>query len=306
MIAALLVAELACRAIGLHTPMLYETTPYGYRVRPNQEFHRFGNRVFINSYGLRSEALTPLPAAGVLRVLCVGDSITNGGAITDQDDTYPYRLQNLLRASGRHAEVLNASAPGWAIANEAGWLRENGVFGSQVVVFTIGTLDLFQERAGSETVGSHPSFPSRAPAFALKNLVSHYLVPRVLRRTVADPGAQLSAQSLEGARTNIAQLLDAAEFTARSGAKLTVLFVEQPGQFEMADSYTVLAKIMLFEALKEHEIPYVDTRESIEQAGGVSLFRDHLHPNDQGNRVVANIAAKLLAPSTSEIPTAKR
>ena len=108
----LVVAEIACRAYGLHTPVLYEATPYGYRVRPNQDLRRFGNRVFYNAQGLRSEPAEPMPSAGVERVLCIGDSVTFGGTQTDQQDTYPYQLQGALRRRGLSAEVLNASAGG--------------------------------------------------------------------------------------------------------------------------------------------------------------------------------------------------
>jgi lysophospholipase L1-like esterase len=301
LIAVLAAGELAGRALGLHIPMLYQVTSYGYRVAPDQDIRRFGHRVFINHQGLRNEPITPLPTAGTLRILCLGDSITNGGAMTDQNDTYPYQLQRLLGSGGRRMEVLNASAPGWAIANEAGWLRESGTFGSHTVVLTIGTLDLFQELAGPETVDGHPSFPSRAPALALENLVIHYVMPRFLRGSVADPGAQHSAQSIEGAKRNIAQLLDMADLASRSGATPAVLFIEQPGHFEMSDIYTASAKALLFEALKRRGVRYEDTRERVERAGGVSLFRDGLHPNTEGNRVLAQAAAKLLAPAIGGI-----
>jgi lysophospholipase L1-like esterase len=300
LISVLAAGELAGRILGLHTPILYQVTSYGYRVAPDQNIRRFGHRVFINHQGLRNEPIAPLPAAGTLRILCLGDSITNGGATTDQDDTYPYQLQRLLRATGRKVEVLNASAPGWAIANEAGWLKENGVLGSQAVVFTIGTLDLYQEFAGPETVDGHPSFPSRTPTFALEDLVTHYLVPRLLLRSLADPGARLSAQSVDGATKNIAHLLYMAELARLSGAMPTVLFVEQPGRFELSDPYTASAKVSLFEALKQRGIPFVDTRDAVDRAGGVSLFRDGLHPNTEGNRIVAQIAAGLLAPGIDQ------
>ncbi len=299
LMAVLAAGELAGRMLGLHTPMLYQVTSYGYRVAPDQDIRRFGHRVFINHQGLRNEPIAPLPAAGTLRILCLGDSITNGGAITDQDDTYPYQLQRLLESNGKKAEVLNASAPGWAIGNEAGWLKENGVLGSQAVVFTIGTLDLFQELAGPETVDGHPSFPSHAPLLALEDLVTHYVVPRILRRRTADPGAGLSAQSLQEARENIAQLLDMAGLARRSGATPTVLFIEQPGRYELSDPYTVSAKALLFQALNQRRIPYVDTREAVEHAGGGSLFRDGLHPNASGNHVLAQAAVEAIARAAS-------
>ena len=300
-IAMLVAGELAGRMLGLHTPMLYQVTAYGYRVTPDQDIRRFGHRIFINHQGLRNEPITPLPAAGTLRILCLGDSITHGAAMTDQEDTYPYQLQRLLEGKGKKAEVLNASAPGWAIGNEAGWLAENGVLGSQVVVFTIGTLDLFQELAGPETVDGHPSFPSRAPALALEDLVTHYVVPRILRRRTVDPGAGLSAQSLQQARENIGQLMDMAQRARQAGAIPAVLFIEQPGRYELSDAYTVAAKTLLIAKLTQREIAHADSREAVERAGGVALFRDGLHPDTEGYTVLARVAGDMLDPILGEV-----
>src|SRR5262249_58482770 len=97
--------EAVARAFGLHTPVLYERMTYGYRVRASQDIQRFGHRVFYNSYGLRSEPMTPSPAAGVTRILCLGDSITNGGTSTDQSETYPYLLERYLRDRGVDTEA---------------------------------------------------------------------------------------------------------------------------------------------------------------------------------------------------------
>src|SRR5262252_4393364 len=53
----LLVAELVARSAGLHTPVLYERTSYGYRVAPDQSLNRFGRAVEYNAHGLRSAPL---------------------------------------------------------------------------------------------------------------------------------------------------------------------------------------------------------------------------------------------------------
>jgi lysophospholipase L1-like esterase len=293
-VAVLAASELLCRVCGLHRPVLYETTVYGYRVQPNQDLRRFGNRVFYNAFGMRSESTTALPADGVLRVLCIGDSIANGGAVTDQDDTYPYQLQRMLRAAGQRVEVLNASAPGWAVENEAGWLGYNGVFGSRLVILTLGTLDLFQERAGAETVNGHPSFPSRAPAFGLEDLVMHYVVPRIVLDSFADPGAQSGIGTLEIARELIERIPVMARAAAKDGAKLAVLFVEPPDRFESRDAVVADAKTALFSLLRAQEIAFATTRDAIRSAGGETLFRDELHPNARGNRVLAGVAAGLV------------
>jgi hypothetical protein len=244
LLAAVVVAELAARAAGLHTPVLYERTQYGYRAVPNQTLRRFGNAVRYNAEGLRSEPMTePMPPSEV-RVLCVGDSITNGGTPIDQADTYPYLLEAQLARSTRGVRVLNASAGGWALENELGWLRANGDFGSRVVVLEVGTHDLFQSRAPSETVGTHPSFPDRPPPFALAELVQRYLLPRIGLSAAAaqDPGAAGVARTeadLQHALDALAALIAEAR---RLGAQPIVMLVEQPSGLEPSDSLTIEAK----------------------------------------------------------------
>src|SRR5215475_14021339 len=105
LVMVLVTGEGVGRYYGLDHPVLYEGTAFGYRVQPNQDIRRFGNRIFYNSFGLRSEATDSTPKPGVLRVLCIGDSITNGGSPTDQTQTYPYLLEKLLVERFRFAEV---------------------------------------------------------------------------------------------------------------------------------------------------------------------------------------------------------
>lgn len=295
LIALLITCELAGRALGLHTPVLYEATAYGYRVRPQQDIQRFGNRIHYDSLGLRSDGVAASPAAGVVRVLCLGDSLTNGGAIMDQADTYPHFLQQRLRTGKQKAEVLNASAPGWAIANEAGWLRANGTFGAQVILLAIGTSDLFQDEAGAEIVDHHPSFPSQAPPLALEEIWSRYVIPRLMGESFADPGAGEIAGSPLTPGKAVEQVLSIADYARQNGAVPMVLYVEQPGSLESPAPEFLEAKRLLFATLDQHRIRYVNTRQIVEHSGGASLFRDGLHPNASGNRILAQAAVDLVA-----------
>jgi lysophospholipase L1-like esterase len=292
--------ELPCRAFGLHRPVLYEAAAYGYRVKPLQEIHRFGNRYFSNEFGLRSEPIAQWPARGMVRILCLGDSITNGGAVTDQAETYPYLLQRKLRANQANVEVLNASAPGWAVANAAGWLRFNGTFGAQVVLLTVGTADLFQAEESAAIVGRHPSFPSVSPALAVEELLRRYAMPRLARISSADPGTGEPSGATLASRQAEIHALRIAEHLRRLGVIPLVLYVERPVQTEAPDPHLTHARSSFFEAMTRHNIAFRSTRDAIERAGGAALFRDGLHPNAAGNRILAQVAAELLEPVISQ------
>jgi lysophospholipase L1-like esterase len=302
LIVLLLVAisgELSGRAYGLHRPMLYEVTDYGYRVAPGQDFRRFDNRIKVNAQGLRNEALTPLPATGVTRILCLGDSVTNGGAITDQADTIPYRLEALLRPRLGAVEVLNASAPGWAIANERGWLSAMGSFGSRVVVLIISTHDLFQPLAPSSTVDSHPSFPASPPLLALQEVFGRYVLPRLfpgtkLAEPVADPGAAGVEISDPQAQRNRDDIVSIARLVEEQQGRLMVVFLEQASDNDK-DARTLAAKQALFALLDSRGIPAVTLRKELATYGRAALYRDDVHPNPLGNQVIADAMARGLA-----------
>lgn len=285
---ALVAAELLARALGLGHPLLYEKTDYGYRVAPDQTLVRFGHRVSYNAYGMRSEAITPLPATGVLRVLCIGDSITFGSTATDQAQTYPYLLERLLHAQGTgRYEVLNVSAGGWALENEEAWLARHGLFGSRAVVLQVATHDLFQERASADVVGTHRSFPERPPRFALQELVQRYLLPRL-----RDPGEVLYHHDRNDVARTMASLERMARLVRAQDAELFVMLVEQPAGVEPDDELTRYGKAALAARTAELELPMVLTAAAIDAAGGARLFLDGLHPNAGGNAVLAREVAR--------------
>jgi lysophospholipase L1-like esterase len=293
-------AELAGRAIGIDRPVIYEKTTYGYRVAPNQDLRRFGNRSFYNAEGLRSELMNPLVAPGTLRVLCLGDSVTNGGAITDQADTFPYRLQELLGRGARKVEVLNASAPGWAIANELGWLRDNGIFQSDVVVLTLSTHDLFQEIAPPAVVGTHPSFPGKRPLFALQDAWEHYARPFLFPSIdtadpgVANAGAEDAPESEPQARLNREDVMAIESIVRQQGGLLLVLLLSQ-GSDRNDDGLAAAARRQLSAALAARGVPLLNIDDDIRRQGRAALYRDDVHPNPVGNHAIAAVLAAGIA-----------
>ena len=290
----LVAVEIGARLCGLGRPLLYEKTAYGYRVAPGQALRRFGHRIAYNAYGMRSEPISATPAPATFRILCVGDSITFGSTSTDQALTYPYQLQALLNArdGGRRYEALNVSAGGWAMENEEGWLTEHGTYGSSAVILQVATHDLFQEKAASDVVGSHASFPTKPPALALQELMVRYVLPRLSARLrLRDPGEVLYHHDRDDVTRTMAALERIARLVRERGAELFVLFVEQPHGYEPDDELTRYGKAMLREKTRALGVPLILTAQAMDAAGGTQAFLDGLHPNSIGNGVLAQQAA---------------
>ena len=131
----LLLAEFAVRLVRPQPVMvvsrgLYEADPpRRYRLKPGFEGSltnrvEFNTAVSVNRAGLRGPEIGP-KAPGSLRILALGDSFTFGvGA--QAEETYPARLQQILRSRGVRAEVMNAGAPGYGVPDAVAWFQRWG------------------------------------------------------------------------------------------------------------------------------------------------------------------------------------
>jgi lysophospholipase L1-like esterase len=139
---SLALAEVAVRLVRpqpvmtISGPLYAPDPPRRYRLRPGfvgtvGNRVEFDTRVAIDRAGLRSGEIAgggrrdPGTLRSTLRILALGDSFTFGvGA--EAAETYPARLQEILRARGLRAEVLNGGAPGYGVPDEVAWFARWG------------------------------------------------------------------------------------------------------------------------------------------------------------------------------------
>jgi lysophospholipase L1-like esterase len=99
-----------------------------------------------NSEGFRGpERATRDASANVLRIVCIGDSVTFGFNV-DQPDTYPHQLEDVLirRHPGHRFEVVNAGVPGWSWLQGLRFLELRGLaLRPDIVVIAHGSNDQF-------------------------------------------------------------------------------------------------------------------------------------------------------------------
>ncbi len=81
----------------------------------------------------------------------------------DQKDTYPYQLEQILKQKGENPQVLNASAGGWTLTNEAAFLQDKGTFDAKFVVLEGGTRELYQGSDLKSLDGADPNLPGHRP-----------------------------------------------------------------------------------------------------------------------------------------------
>jgi lysophospholipase L1-like esterase len=86
-----------------------------------------GVRVAFNTLGLRDAERTQRPAPGAIRILALGDSVTFGMGVP-QEETYPRQTEILLSEQrGAPVEVLNMGMPGYNTRHQLAQLRELGL-----------------------------------------------------------------------------------------------------------------------------------------------------------------------------------
>ncbi len=289
-------AELVLRVgWGFGDPPLVQVDPdVGYLFKANQNLRRFGNRVIYNQYGLRSAPIQEWPAPGRSRILCLGNSVTNGGTLTDQSLTYPYRLEAQLSARGVRAETLNASAGGWAPANELAFLRTRGTFHAQIAVLEIGTNDLCQKKAGPEVVGSE-DLPSQAPGSAIGELLTRYLWPR-LTAAVRPAQPQQPIDCSSEMRTQVLRTIgDMIEESRRRGASPVILLMPDRAEVENREDASSQRDGLFKLAQLEHvQLTDMLPRFRAFAAHGELDFRDGVHPNPAGDQRMAEAVADMV------------
>jgi hypothetical protein len=197
-IATLILIELALRlTLGLGNPVLLQAdVDTGYRYRPNQTIFRFGKKIEYNQYSQRSKQITAHKPPGTLRIFMIGDSIINGGTLTDQTQTISTLLETQLAAKRRPVEVINASAGSWGMGNELAYLRKFGLFESDAAIAEIGTDDLAQFTSTSDRVGHDPNYPDRPPLLAIQEAGTRYVWPKLANLLrLGSPPANISLPS---------------------------------------------------------------------------------------------------------------
>ncbi|MGB7442363.1 MAG: SGNH/GDSL hydrolase family protein [Coleofasciculaceae cyanobacterium] len=301
--------EVGLRLLGFGRPPLYiADREIGYLLAPNQSTRRFGNRIAINDYSMRSGQTTKERPTSTLRVLLLGDSVANGAWWTDQDDIISVLLSSQLepllqnssgassssQTSFESVEVLNASANSWGPRNELAYLKRFGLFGVNALVLLINTDDLFSTAPTSLPVGRDRNYPSSKPPLGIIEALSRllpYRPPSEMAVVNTEPGDRVGF-NLEAIQ-QIKLLADAAD--AKFLLAMTPLLREigEPGPRD----YELTARTRLDQFSQEQQISYLDflpifnSREAPEK-----LYRDHIHLSTKGNQTVSEQIGGSLQP----------
>lgn len=306
----LVIAELFARFyLGLGTPPIFIIHPtIEYMLKPDQDVNRFGNHILVNQYGMRSENFVPKKSnVNETRVLIFGDSVVNGGSLTDHNALATTILQaRWQEKSGQPVIVANISAGSWGPGNWLAYAKEYGFFGANMVVLVASSHDAYDAPTFEPlNPGTHPEQP---PESALIEGVKRYL-PRYLPTWLTEknePKAEIAAQP-----QNKASLDDLQKFVglARQNVGKVIVFLH-PTKLE-AETGTMEGGYREITALlKSENVPFISMQPIFhKEIARQDLYRenDKIHPNLIGQKLIAetienNIPHAWLIPSKSVNP----
>lgn len=130
--------------------------------------------VEVNSHGFRGPEFETQKPEKTVRIITIGDSITDGFFV-DNDATFQHYLQETLRGDyGWNAEVINAARGGGSIDKEFVILKKHAIkFDPDIVVLTFVTNDISDlgDKAAAELASADPR-----DDFSKRSRVSQFLL----------------------------------------------------------------------------------------------------------------------------------
>jgi hypothetical protein len=281
--------------LGLGDPPLSQTHPtIEYLYKPNQRLHRFGNLFVTNRYGMRSDDFPPQKVRPrEFRVMVYGDSVINGGTLTDQSRLATTLLQeSLTKRLQRPVVVGNASAGSWGPPNELAYLEQFGLLDADLVILELSSED-FVDSPTFEPLDPL-THPTDAPWSAVWEGVTRYLPTylesrRPPQRFVAagsDPAEPINPQNAKECLSAEREFL---RIAADAGVPAIVLQHWRESELHRGRPDPGHAEI--FQVATEARVPVyqdVDAFRKLINASH-SPYRDDIHPNVEGQEALAEI-----------------
>jgi hypothetical protein len=105
-----------------------------YELKPGLAATVFGKELRTNSLGMHSPEITVEKPAGVRRIVVLGDSVSFGWGV-EQDQAYQRVLSQLLNAEGGHFQIINMAVSGYNSRDETAlFLARGAPLGPDLIV----------------------------------------------------------------------------------------------------------------------------------------------------------------------------
>jgi hypothetical protein len=298
----MIAAELMARfALGLGDPPLFQKDDAIEYVMKPGTYHRFGHAIHINRWSQRSPDIEAKKSdPNELRVLVIGDSVVNGGALLDDAQIATRLLEDALRTQlARPVRVLNIAAGSWGPQNQLAYLQKFGTFDAAAAVVVWNSHDAWDVPRFD---GLRADQPQRRPSLAVGELLTRYALPR-LRRS-APPAPAPTDNDFDQAMQSAIDLI---AFTRSHNLPIAIVLHETRSELEgksHADHSLGRGRQLLKDMVTTTGIPLSFTRIQFAPAltQGDAVFQDDIHPTASGQKLLAECLEQAVRPLLKSQP----
>jgi len=288
---------------GLGDPPLSVSDPeIEYLFKPGT-YHRFGLVIHYNQFSQRSREISRKKTdLNEFRALFMGDSVLNGGVLTDDRDLATTLVESRLAMQmQRPVFIANVSAGSWGPPNAAAYLEKFGDFDADAIVLVFPSGDGYDARTFQAVVGS-ASFPDRKPSSAMWEGLTRYTPLSKWVGSAVGPDFRLPAGAVQHDLTIEQQAEDVTRgITSISNhAKargIPLLLVVWHFVTEINGPLNPSLPVLIGSA-QANNIPLLDLLADQQAAisAGRDIFRpgDVIHPNEAGQKLIADAILPVL------------
>jgi lysophospholipase L1-like esterase len=292
------------------TRLFVRDAELGWKLRPGAEDEWGGVRVRINDKGMRGPELPYAKPAGARRVLYLGDSVAFGFGIARHEDTFPFRVADLLAQDSTLAvETVNTGVGGYSPWQFHGVLASEGIrYAPDLVVVSFVLNDVTEKfellRFGGTSEGHQLLLSVRSRGQVGRRLVSRLrfgedvaqgareLVELRAHQLALEPDSPRVKRAWDVTLANLAKI-----FSFCSEREIPALLVAFPYTFQLRDPSRFGApQQVLHRFAAEHDVAYLDLlphyAARVRPGALRAWFLDDDHPTERGHDLAARAMAE--------------
>jgi len=273
-------------------PLMISDPEIEYYFKPSSCYRRFGNKICINQYAMRSDELLD-KARYDARVAVIGDSVVYGGALVDQANISTEILKQIYEKRDENLSVLNISAGSWGPANQFAYINRFGLFDSDAVFLVLGSQDMADVPVFSKNLGSDN--PVRQPTSAISELVGRYVIPRtpVIKNILYDgpSGAKFNYTDADRVKLGALALERLLARLCAEDIPIVIFFHAEQQEIKRGIVPPLLQKIVSRQGKCDIRI---DNMAKKMPSNVGDIYRDNIHLTALGQRLYANEMARLI------------
>lgn len=268
--------------------LLQQDVDYEYIAKPNQDKIRFQNHIKYNAFSMRSDEIDTTS----IKILAFGDSVINGGVLTDHNSLATTILSDTLsRLYHKKTQMLNISSGSWGPDNCYAYLQKHGDFDATMIFLIISTHDAYDNMNFEKNIGEYVQLRGKQYSLAIYELMERYIIPKIKKKYkegMSEDGRRIDKKVANSKfNSGFQNFLDYSQSN-----NIPFVIYLHADQHELTINNYRRDGQEIIQFAKENNIPIIlDLKNGLQ----FSDFRDGIHLNAQGQQHMAKNILDFLA-----------